>query len=387
MKILVFNTLYYPNRRGGAERSVQLICENMAAKGHTVEVVSIWDEMSPQLEIHNEVKCIKWKSYNIYSVHNYGIKKPRWLSKVIWQILDLFNFAILFKAYFYIRKTKPDVIWCNNLSGFSISVWVASKLLDVRVVHTFRDYYLLSNNVMLYKCGPVKPGENIISRAKLFIFKFLSPCVDTFIGISDSISAKHKVYIDNHNVYTVFNSEDYRNDEYESEHVRRKKTYLTYGYLGQINEAKGVSQLIENFLSFSKKSRLLIAGKDEEDISSKFKNNERIEFIGFVDKKCFFEKIDCLLVPSLWEEPFGRVVIEALCMKTPVVVSGNGGLSELSDLFASVSKHDFIKEYDYDKTNIVFDEGDIDIIVNNFSVDKIASEYIGFMDPTLIVEK
>jgi glycosyltransferase involved in cell wall biosynthesis len=43
----------------------------------------------------------------------------------------------------------------------------------------------------------------------------------------------------------------------------------------------------------------------------------------------FFDKIDYLVVPSLWHEPMGRVVIEAYAYGVPVLVNKVGGLVEL----------------------------------------------------------
>lgn len=36
-----------------------------------------------------------------------------------------------------------------------------------------------------------------------------------------------------------------------------------------------------------------------------------------------------MVVPSLWEEPFGRVIIEAHACACPVLVSNRGGMPEL----------------------------------------------------------
>lgn len=56
---------------------------------------------------------------------------------------------------------------------------------------------------------------------------------------------------------------------------------------------------------------------------------------GYVMQDVMYSKIDLLLVPSLWEEPFGRVVVEAASKGVLVLGSTRGGIKELipSDLY------------------------------------------------------
>lgn len=44
MKIIIFNTLYYPSKLGGAEVSVQMLAEGLASNGHEVIVVSLGEK-------------------------------------------------------------------------------------------------------------------------------------------------------------------------------------------------------------------------------------------------------------------------------------------------------------------------------------------------------
>ena len=44
-----------------------------------------------------------------------------------------------------------------------------------------------------------------------------------------------------------------------------------------------------------------------------------------------FNQIGCLVVPSQWEEPFGRVVVESYGYGVPVIGSNCGGIPELID--------------------------------------------------------
>ena len=43
----------------------------------------------------------------------------------------------------------------------------------------------------------------------------------------------------------------------------------------------------------------------------------------------FLPTLDVLVVPSLWEEPLGWVVLEALSHGTPVIVTPHGGMPEV----------------------------------------------------------
>jgi len=63
-----------------------------------------------------------------------------------------------------------------------------------------------------------------------------------------------------------------------------------------------------------------------EKISSELNN---LHFVGWInDHKKIFSSIRILIVPSIWEEPFGRVVIEALASGVLPIVSNRGGLPE-----------------------------------------------------------
>ncbi|WP_223918392.1 glycosyltransferase [Aeromonas caviae] len=376
----MFNTLYYPNRKGGAERSVQLVCEELVQQGAKVDVVSIWDKVSARSEVINGVTSLKWNPCNLYSVHNYSNTRRSFISKICWQIFDIFNVLMFLKALHFFYKKKPDVVWTNNLSGFSLSIWVAAFLLKIPVCHTARDYYLLSNNVQLYKKEKLCPGHNIFSKVKISLFYFLSKWLRAFVGISDFVVFYHKRYSRCKKHERIYNSVIFN----ESSCKAKDKLYSNvksrvFGYLGQINSAKGVDSLISHFLCNSINSTLHIAGKDEEGYAKKY-NHERVRFVGFQNPEIFFRNIDCLIVPSLWDEPFGRTVVEALAYGVPVICSSQGGLLELSNLFKSVICFSLSDDYDYDLVNINFDNSDDIVLERMFSVQEIAKQYQGVLE-------
>ena len=65
MKVVIFNTLYYPNAVGGAEKSVQTLAEGLVKKDIEVTVVSTTDK-STYKNWHNGVKVIYLCYKNIY---------------------------------------------------------------------------------------------------------------------------------------------------------------------------------------------------------------------------------------------------------------------------------------------------------------------------------
>jgi glycosyltransferase involved in cell wall biosynthesis len=68
------------------------------------------------------------------------------------------------------------------------------------------------------------------------------------------------------------------------------------------------------------------------EVEQAARNDSRITFIPTVPYEKARHEIhlsDVVVVPSEWDEPFGRVVIEAFAEGTPVVVSGRAALPEL----------------------------------------------------------
>jgi glycosyltransferase involved in cell wall biosynthesis len=108
-------------------------------------------------------------------------------------------------------------------------------------------------------------------------------------------------------------------------------------YIGRLESEKGVLWLCDVFseLFASYPSiHLDIAGSGNLDrlLREKYKNLERIHFHGLVDgllKEDVLCKATAVIVPSLVEESFGLVTIEAFAFGKPVIASKIGGLPEL----------------------------------------------------------
>lgn len=114
------------------------------------------------------------------------------------------------------------------------------------------------------------------------------------------------------------------------------------GVVGRIAPHKGQDifiQAIPNILIFFPNAKFTIIGEDTtsngdfiiqlQQLTAELKLETKVYFSGFkANVPQIMRALDILVVPSL-SEPFGRVVIEAMAMKTPVIASRVGGIPDI----------------------------------------------------------
>jgi glycosyltransferase involved in cell wall biosynthesis len=107
---------------------------------------------------------------------------------------------------------------------------------------------------------------------------------------------------------------------------------LRLGFLGGLTRRKGFGFMLKTLATAEQTWELYIGGRTDSDYVRDLRvryEGPHIHFLGYVDPADFFKTIDVLLVPSLWPEPFGRIVVEAYAHGVPVIASNRGGLREI----------------------------------------------------------
>jgi len=121
------------------------------------------------------------------------------------------------------------------------------------------------------------------------------------------------------------------------ENFKVSENDIVIGFVGRLAKLKGVDILINAFkllLDKSDKYLLLIAGNGPqrqslELLAQRLGISQRVRFLGLCrNMPELISAFDIGVMPSL-HEPFGRVAIELMRMKVPVVCSGLAGLAEL----------------------------------------------------------
>ncbi|WP_371029227.1 glycosyltransferase [Pseudoclavibacter sp. JSM 162008] len=113
------------------------------------------------------------------------------------------------------------------------------------------------------------------------------------------------------------------------------------GFLGRFSVDKGVPVLAEALLKLQRthpgRFKLRMGGEprfvgegSRQAVEAAIRPvQDLVEFAGWVSRDKFLRSIDLLVVPSVWAEPFGLVVTEAMSARVPVIVSDAGALPEL----------------------------------------------------------
>ena len=331
MKLLFINTLYHPNHVGGAEKSTQLLAEGLRDAGHEVAVITC--DRTPGTRVAEvngvTVYCVGLK--NFYWPYSAG--RPGRVMRAAWHAVDSYNPLMAATVGGILQQEKPDAVSTQNLTGFSCSVWRVAKGRGVPLYHTLRDYSLMCPKASMFRAGRACPEQCRLCRIYTSPSKRLSVHVDGVVGISRYI-------LETHLRAGYFASVGSRRVIHNAVSLPRHRPFsvgprggpLRLGFMGQLTPEKGVGRLVDAMQNWpASRCRLVVAGRGspayERDLRRRAPEN--VQFLGFVNAAQLFGEIDVLVVPSIWPEPFGRIVIEAYAHGVPVIASDCGGLPEL----------------------------------------------------------
>ncbi len=117
----------------------------------------------------------------------------------------------------------------------------------------------------------------------------------------------------------------------------QKKDIFTFGYIGTHIPSKGIDLLIKAFSKIKKSAKLKIFGR-EKGQSTVFlkrlaqKSINEVEFCGeYINRNLattVFNKVDVIVVPSIWAENSPLVIHEAQACKIPVITANYAGMKE-----------------------------------------------------------
>lgn len=131
--------------------------------------------------------------------------------------------------------------------------------------------------------------------------------------------------------------EDYRDDPEEIElinnqyNLKEKKVVL---FTGRLTKDKGVIYLIRAAEFINGAVVIVGDGPEKKNLEEEIKKRKlsNVVMVGYINPNderlfhAFYERADVYVSPSIWQEPLGLTIIEAMAAHTPVVATKKGGI-------------------------------------------------------------
>ena len=160
--------------------------------------------------------------------------------------------------------------------------------------------------------------------------KYIFENCDKLIFVSKYV--KEKFYEKMINILPIKGEIIYPALNYKKIKYTKKKNIIIF--CGKLNRSKGYNifgPAVIKILNKYKNWEAIVAGNEKREFYEF--NHERLKIFNWLSHDIIIElyrKSSISLVPSLWEEPFGRTAMESSDLGNAVITSGNGGLKETS---------------------------------------------------------
>jgi len=319
---------------GGAERSVALLAEAQRGLGHAVAAACTtpgeWHE-----EVRNGVRVYRMPHETDFWAEDWPRHSKA--ERGIRRFKQQFNTRLENHFLRVIDAFKPDVVHTHSLLDVSTRVWEAARVRELPIVHTLRDFDLACANAAMFKDGRRCEKRHLKCRVFTFMKSRHHRLVNAVVGVGAGILQSHLdlgyfQHVPLRLRRVIWNPAVVEGIGPGYVKPSLDGRPLTFGYLGRINVEKGVGTLLDACQQLPAEGwELLIAGResDGEDTFQVLASGLPVQFTGFIPPRELFDRIDVLVVPSIWAEPLPRTILEAYAAGVPVIGSDSGGIPDL----------------------------------------------------------
>lgn len=354
---ILFVSDFYPPFVGGSERQVQLLGRLFAQRGYTTSVATIWHEglLEQQDDAGPTVYRLKGLTTSVPWFSNDQKRRlhpPFPDPAIVWRLRRL------------IRKLRPDVVHSTGWISYS----VAAALLGQKtpLIVSARDYcFFCPTHSLLYR-GQICSGPAPLKCLKCATETYGTP---RFIAAAKALGATVGVnacrHLLRHKVSAIHCASTYM-QRVMQEHLGGRQTAshaarstLTWSvipsfrenenqqtpstgfldrlpptpyilFVGTFRNYKGLGVLLEAYQRLNSPPPLLligtVAGSAEAELPSVLPPDVSVlQDLPHSDVMTAWEHSLFGVAPSLWPEPFGSVIHEAMSKGKAVITSNTGG--------------------------------------------------------------
>ena len=252
----------------------------------------------------------------------------------------------------------PDVIVFHHLVRLSLDLPALGRLKKIPQIYYLHDFYLACPSYSLLTAeGQVCGGGSLLRCARcLYTARYnaqdrvVSPFVLTalpFLLLRNSFIKKVLRDVDLFISPSKFLLREldrqgvncspsviipYGSDGMHTVGKPTNRKEIRFGYLGNISKKKGIDVLVKAFQGRMAESLVIRGFSDSraiEDFRKTFPSFGASLEMFDTNIEVFFNKVDVLVVPSVWYENQPNVIIESFAYGKPVVCSNVGGMAEM----------------------------------------------------------
>ena len=344
MRILLLTNLYPPHILGGAEILARDYAVQLQALGHEVFVLtSSYGLPNSQQEDH------VWRTLRYAPAPHFDRSQALW--RQLHLLTDYYqsfhspsNVKEVQRA---ITETQPDVLYIWEITGIGLtSMLKALHDIPLPIVYHLGNYWLH------YAISPQTEQTRLRTRwLKKALIGSVPPLQYTsLIAVSQTVKDEYeRAGCDGERIEVIYNGID--RCFLDTPSSRKKKSgepqeteVLQLIYVGRLCMEKGVLVLLQALDALVHEQHkqhfhLNIFGDGDEayitELQTFLHEKDLTSFVTFHGKVPQdeliqqYDRADVMLIPSIWQEPFGLVVAEAMARGLPVIASNKGGPAEI----------------------------------------------------------
>lgn len=337
---LTYGTSPVPATKGGAVENLieDLLDENEKQHNFEFSVLSIYEDKAFE-------KSKKYKHSNFHFVKCPGTiefldKKIYWVAKNILKKDHLISYRYIFRRL-YVMSKYPKILLEND---FDRVVVVTNSTLflvfkNKRVARKYKDkviYYLHNEVRSLFGCEK----EIASIRSLIGISNFVN---NSFRKLVPSLKEDQCFVLKNGIDTEKFSTMNERKiEEYKNKFGITKDDFVVI-FAGRLVDEKGALETIKAVKKCEDKNiKLLIVGAgfyssdivDNYTLELRKEANDikdRIIFTGYIDyddMPSIYHLGNVAVLPSMWDEPAGMTMVEAVVSGLPLITTNSGGIPE-----------------------------------------------------------
>jgi glycosyltransferase involved in cell wall biosynthesis len=341
VRILMVTDFYWPFL-GGVEQHVRTLSHSLQECGHQVAIATLWHEGLAEEETDLDVPVYRLRSSTQRANWLYSEPKRPWappfpdpeITLGLRRVIRREAPQIVHGHDWLARSYLPLKRWSRAKFVVSLHYYTrtcAKKNLMVRDAPCSGPAFIKCLSCSAEHYGAAKGMAAVLANWGMSALE--GAAVDMFISVTQATAEGNGLAASRHPQVVLPNFLPPANaaaEESLDAYLARLPEQPFMLFVGDLRPMKGLDVLLRAYAMLQDAPPLVLIGKVWPDTPADFSHN--IHVLHNWPNAAVMEawrRSTIALVPSVWAEPFGIVVIEAMAGETPVIASRIGGIPEI----------------------------------------------------------